>query len=148
MKKISSYLRSHFSTLLVGLVFSLGCECCCDCKGEGVGTLTIAIEFLPTYTGRTCPIPVPAGALTGIGGNKVSTLCFECLPFHTGSQYYLWVEFESCCKDFQRSDEFQPMQSSQMVILNNGVTTLLLIPQLVAPLLHFLFQHLVQMVMG
>lgn len=108
MMKITTFIQSHFSTLLVGLVFSLGCECCCDCKDEGVGTLTIEISFFPTYTNRTCPIPVPAGALTGVGGNKIPTIN-PGPPFHTGTSYFLWVEFESCCKDFATSPGFRAL---------------------------------------
>lgn len=112
MESISTFVKNNYSVLLIGLVFSLGCECCCECKNEGVGTLTISISFAPTYMNRdpACPIPVPSGALTGVGGNKVTTLDDE--PFHTATSYYLWVEFESCCDDYQFSSEYQALATA------------------------------------
>lgn len=109
MKKISSFLKSHFSTLLVGLVFALGCDCCCECKDEQVSTMTINTRFFPGYPGRSCAIPIPSGALTGVGGNIVTTLGTNGSPFLTPGAYYLWVEFESCCTDFATSDEFRAL---------------------------------------
>ena len=111
MNKISSFVSTHFSTLLIGLVFSLGCECCCDCKDEQVSTLTISMAFFPTYTNRTCPIPVPAGALTGVGGNIIPSLT-SADPFLSPGMYYLWVEFESCCDNFKNSPEFVALSTA------------------------------------
>lgn len=82
------------------------CECCCDCKDEHVSHITIDISFFPTYPNRICPIPVPAGALTNIGGNILNGYPWE------ANLYYLEISFQSCCKDFKNSTEFEELENA------------------------------------
>jgi len=111
MNRFSSFISEHFSSLLIGLVFSLGCDCCCECKDEQVSTLTIQIMFFPNYPNRTCVVPVPTGAITGIGGNIIPFLTSS-NPFLSPNMYYLWVEFESCCDNFKNSPEFVALSTA------------------------------------